>query len=94
MMRKLINDTCTKTPFMFNGNKHIEVVRVSMGESLGPVLANIIMSELEDLVMRKLIEVNTITFYVSRGMRYGGIFRVIFSNHSEQPLILKSGLSN
>ena len=35
-----------------------------MGSSLGPVLANIIMTELEKLVVRKLIDDGTIKFYI------------------------------
>ena len=34
-----------------------------MGASLGPVLANIIMTELEDLVIRKLMDDSVIKFY-------------------------------
>ena len=36
---------------------------VSMGPSLGPVLANIIMTELEDLVIKPLIANGTTKFY-------------------------------
>ena len=34
-----------------------------MGSSLGPVLANIIMTELEDVVIKPLIANGTIKFY-------------------------------
>ena len=37
---------------------------VSMGESLGPVLANIIMTERENVIVGKLIENGIIKFYV------------------------------
>ena len=37
---------------------------VSMGESLGPVLANIIMTECEKVIVDKLVEDDIIKFYV------------------------------
>ena len=36
---------------------------VSMGSSLDPVLANIIMTELEETIIQQLIENDTIKFY-------------------------------
>ena len=47
-LKKLILDTCTKTAFSFNNKLYQQKDGVSMGSSLGPVLANIIMTELED----------------------------------------------
>ena len=41
--KKLIKDSCTKTAFSFNGIIPKQKDGVSMGSSLGPVLANIIM---------------------------------------------------
>ena len=35
-----------------------------MGSSLGPVVANIIMTELENQVVSKLVSDNTIKFYI------------------------------
>ena len=37
-------DACQKTAFSFNGKMHEQTDDVSMGEPLGPVLANIIMT--------------------------------------------------
>ena len=36
--------TCQKTAFSFNGKMYEQIDAVSMGASLGPVLANIIMT--------------------------------------------------
>ena len=46
-LRKLIRDTCTKTVFSCNNKLYEQTDGVSMGGSLGPVLANIIMTEFE-----------------------------------------------
>ena len=56
-------DTCTKTAFSFNNQLYEQVDGVSMGGSLGPLLANIIMVELEAKVIRPLIDDGTIKFY-------------------------------
>ena len=45
-LRKLIRDTCTKTVFSCNNKLYEQTDGVSMGGSLGPVLANIIMTDL------------------------------------------------
>ena len=62
-LKKLLLDTCTKTAFSFNGQLYEQTDGVSMGGSLGPLLANIIMVELEAKVIRPLIEDGTIKFY-------------------------------
>ena len=62
-LRKLIKDTCTKTVFSANNILYEQLDGVSMGSSLGPVLANIIMTELENVVIRPLIDSNVIKFY-------------------------------
>ena len=49
-LKKLILDTCTKTVFSFMNKLYQQKDGVSMGSSLGPVLTNIIMSELEDVL--------------------------------------------
>ena len=46
-LKKLILDTCTKTEFSFNNIIYEQKDGVSMGFSLGPVMANIIMTELQ-----------------------------------------------
>ena len=62
-LKKLILDTCTKTAFSFNDQLYEQTDGVSMGGSLGPLLANIIMVELESKVIRPLINDGTIKFY-------------------------------
>jgi hypothetical protein len=62
-LKKLIIDTCTKTAFSANGNLYEQIDGVSMGSSLGPVLANIIMTELEKHIIQPLIDQGIIKFY-------------------------------
>ena len=54
-LKKMILDTCTKSAFSFNNKLYQQKDVVSMGSSLGPVLANIIMNGLEDVVIKPLI---------------------------------------
>ena len=63
-LKKLIKDTCSKTAFMFDGTIYEQIDGVSMGAALGPVLANIIMTELERKVVNKLMDSGKIKFYV------------------------------
>jgi len=63
-LKKLIKDTCTKTPFSANGCLYQQIDGVSMGSSLGPVLANIILTELELSIVDKLSKDGVIKFYV------------------------------
>ena len=62
-LKKLIEDTCNKTAFLANGTVYEQIDGVSMGASLGPVLANIIMTELERSVVDDLIANGTLKFY-------------------------------
>ena len=54
-LKKLILETWTKAAFSFNNKLYQQKDRVSMGSSLGPVLANIILTELEDVVINHLL---------------------------------------
>lgn len=63
-LKKLILDSCHKTAFSFNNSLYEQVDGVSMRSSLGPVLANIIMAELEEQFVSKLISDGTINFYI------------------------------
>ena len=63
-MKKLIKDSYSKTAFIFNGKIYKEIDGVSMGSSLGPVLANVIMTEFEEIVFDKLIKDGIIKFYI------------------------------
>ena len=62
-MKKLILDTCQKTTFQAGGNFYEQRDGVSMGSSLGPVLANIIMTKLEKCVIQDLVKKNLVKFY-------------------------------
>jgi hypothetical protein len=62
-LKKLILDCCNKTAFSFDGQIYVQKDGVSMGSSLGPVLANIILTEFERLIVFELIADRTIKFY-------------------------------
>ena len=62
-MKKLLLDTCTKTAFTFNGVIYEQRDGACIGYSLGPLLANVIMTDLEEKVIKPLINDNTIKFY-------------------------------
>ena len=61
-LKKLIPDTCKKTTFSFNNQLYEQCDGVS-SSSLGPVLANIIMTELENVIVRNLLANGTVAFY-------------------------------
>ena len=54
----------SKTAFSFNGKMYEQTDGVSMGGSLGPVLANIIMTECEKVIVNQLIENDILKFYI------------------------------
>ena len=58
-LKKLISDTCKKTTFSFNNQLYEQCDGVSMGSSLGPVLANIIMTELENVIVKSFSRWNS-----------------------------------
>ena len=61
--RKLIKETCTKTALLSHNKVYEQLDGMSMGSSLGPVLANINMTELENTTIKPLINDNIIKFY-------------------------------
>ena len=63
-LKKLILDSCQKTTFSFNSVLYEQIEGVSMGASLGPVLANIILTELEKVVVRPLVDSGVLKFYI------------------------------
>ena len=63
-LKKLLLDSCTKTAFLANGKIYQQVDGVTMGTSLGPLLADVIMTEVEKQVLAPLISDGTIPFYV------------------------------
>ena len=58
-----MKDFCTKTAFSFNGIIRKQKGGVAMGSSLSPVIANIIMTELEKVIVEPLITPGNIKFY-------------------------------
>ena len=65
-MKKLILDACTKTVFSFNSKFYKQINGVSMGSPFWPVLANIIMTELESTIVKELVDKSLVKLY----MRY------------------------
>ena len=62
ILRKFILDTCQKTAFKFN-NIYEQKDGVSMGASLGSVLANIIVTDCEKVIVDNLVRDGTIVLY-------------------------------
>ena len=54
-LKKLIKDTCMKTAFSYNNKLNKQIDAVSIGSSLGPVLANIKMTKLEKIVVSVVV---------------------------------------
>ena len=63
-LKKLIKHSCIKTAFLFDDKIYKHVDGVSIGLLLEPVLANIIMTEFERLVLDKVIKDGLIKFYI------------------------------
>ena len=59
-----MKDLCTKTVFSFDGKTCKQIDCEPMGSSLGPVLANVIMTEFGRLVVNKVIKDGLIKFYI------------------------------
>jgi hypothetical protein len=47
-LKKLLLDSCTKTPFSVNDQLYRQIDGISMGSPLGPTLADILMTAFED----------------------------------------------
>ena len=62
-MKKLLLDSCTKTTFSFDNLLYEQCDGVSMGSSLEPILANIILTEVESVIVKLLIETSVLKFY-------------------------------
>ena len=63
-MKKLIFDAYTKTIFSFKSKFYKQIDGVSMGSPLGPVLANIIMTELESTIVKELVDKSLVKLYL------------------------------
>ena len=61
-MKKLPLDSCTKTAFSFDKVLYEQCDGVSMGSSLGPVLANVIQTKFENVIVKPLIETGVLRF--------------------------------
>ena len=55
-MKKLLLDSCRTTAFSFDNVLYEQCDGVSMGSSLGPVLARIILTEFEILIVKPLLQ--------------------------------------
>ena len=62
-MKNLLLDAYIKTDFMFNGVIYEQKHDVCMGSSLGPMLANVVMTDLEEKIIKPLINDITVQFY-------------------------------
>ena len=62
-MEKLFLDYCTKSTFLFDNALYGQCNGVSMGSSLGPLLANIILTEFENVIVEPLTETSVLKFY-------------------------------
>ena len=62
-LKNLILDTCIKTAFSFNNIIYKQKDGVSMRSSISPVMANIIMTKLENKVIKPPMNDGTKNFY-------------------------------
>ena len=62
-LKKLLLDCATKTAFSFDNIFYEQIDGVSMGSCLAPVLANIILTEFEKVIVNDLINTGIIAFY-------------------------------
>ena len=60
-LKKLILDSCTKTTFSFNNQLYEQADGVSMGWSLGSVMANIIPTEFENKLVSDLVQFSSLS---------------------------------
>ena len=62
-LKKSVLETCQKMALSFNNKLYEQRDGVSMGGLLGPVLANIIMTECENVIVDKFMKEKVIMFY-------------------------------
>ena len=62
-IKKLLLDSCSKTTFSYDNVIYKQCDGVSMGSSFAPVLANIILTELEKVVVTPLMKNGILKFY-------------------------------
>ena len=61
---KFLKNACSKPAFTFNEKIYKQIDGVSIGSPLGPLLANVFMTELEKDIRQKLIDKKFIKFYI------------------------------
>ena len=61
-VKTLLLVSCTKTAFSFDNVLYKKCDGVSIGSNLGPVFANIILTEFENVIVKPLIETSVLTF--------------------------------
>ena len=57
-------DACTKIAFSFKKKLYEQIDGVSMGSPLGPLMANVIMTELERVAVKDLFNKDYLKFYI------------------------------
>ena len=62
-MKKFLVNSCTKVAFSLDNVLYEQSDCVLIGSSLGPVLANIILTEFETVIVKPLIETSVLKFY-------------------------------
>lgn len=62
-LKKLLIDARTKTPFFINNDIYKQIDSVAMRSPLAPTLADILMTQLEQEIIKPLIASDTIKFY-------------------------------
>ena len=62
-LKKLLVDACTKTAFSFNKKLYEQIDGVSLGSTLGPLMANVIITEVDRVVVKGLINKGYLKFY-------------------------------
>ena len=62
-MKKLLLGSCIKIAFSFDNVLYEQCDGISIGSSLGPVLANIILTEFVNVIVKPLIETSVLNVY-------------------------------
>ena len=63
-LKKLLLNACTKTAFSFSKKLYEQINRVSVGSPLCPLMANVMMTELERRVVKDLFNKGYLKLYI------------------------------
>ena len=63
-LKKLLLNACTKTAFSFSKKLYEQINRVSVGSPLCPLMANVMMTELERRVVKDLLNKGYLKLYI------------------------------